>query len=470
MSTLIMKFGGSAVGTVAALAQVISIVLHEHKRWDQLVLVVSAMDGITDMLIEAASLAQVANQRGYRRIAANLRTRHLAQVEQLPLGAEERSALQADIDRLLFEMLDECQHVASVPSDGLSAEVSDRIIGVGERLSARIIAALLRQNNLRSVAIDGGDIIITNDDFGNASPLMDLTCEQINTNLVPMLSRDIVPVVTGFIGRTLEGKPTTIGRGGSDYTASVIAVCTGAKEVWLWSDVDGIMSADPRDVPEARTLKAISYTEAAELAYFGARILHSRMMRPLQDHQIPLLVKNVFKPQQAGSRIHNESASPPDLITSITSIPALALTADRSGSVVEIQQIVDETYLAAIGSPAEVSISAQSSLRSFLCYIVPTSAGGMETVENIRLLLVDTLEQSPETSMWNVHTVSIITAVGDSLTRTTSIMRDVFNILDGIHIMGVAQGPSGTSMSIIVEMADADEALRAIHNLTLRSD
>src|SRR5262245_55485517 len=139
MTTLIMKFGGTAVGTVSALSQVLSITLHEVKRWDRLILVASALDGVTDMLLEAAHLAQVANQRGYRRIAANIRTRHMALAEQLPLGVQERAALQADIDRLLFEMLDVCQTVASTPSEILSPEISDRIIGVGEKLAARVI-------------------------------------------------------------------------------------------------------------------------------------------------------------------------------------------------------------------------------------------------------------------------------------------------------------------------------------------
>ena len=160
MTTLVMKFGGSAVGTVAALTQVLSIILHEVNHRDRLIVVASALDGVTDMLLEAAHLAQVANQRGYRRIAATLRTRHLALAEQLPLGTQERNALNADIDRLLFEMLDECQSVANNPNESLSPEISDRIIGVGEKLSARIIAALLRNNDLRGVAFDGTDVIV----------------------------------------------------------------------------------------------------------------------------------------------------------------------------------------------------------------------------------------------------------------------------------------------------------------------
>ncbi|MCB0186834.1 MAG: aspartate kinase, partial [Caldilineaceae bacterium] len=223
MGTLVMKFGGSTVGTAAALSQVLSIILHEEKRWDNLIVVASALDGITDMMLEAAQLAQIGSARGYRRIAATIRTRHLALVELLPLGNLESTALQADIDRLLFEMLDICQQVANTSNEKLLPQISDAVAGVGERLSARIIAAMLRHNDVRSVAIDGSDIIVTDDEFGNANPILKETEQRIEQNLAPMLSRKIVPVVTGYIGATRSGNPTTIGRGGSDYTASIIS-------------------------------------------------------------------------------------------------------------------------------------------------------------------------------------------------------------------------------------------------------
>lgn len=165
-----MKFGGTSVGMTMGLTQLLSIVLYERERWERLMLVVSALDGVTDQLIEAAHLALLNNRRGYRRIVATLRTRHLALIEHLPLGITERNALQADIDHLLFDMLDACQNMPDNLSEAERPEAIDRIISTGERLSARIVAALLRQNNLRGVAIDGGDVIITDNVFGNATP------------------------------------------------------------------------------------------------------------------------------------------------------------------------------------------------------------------------------------------------------------------------------------------------------------
>jgi aspartokinase/homoserine dehydrogenase 1 len=467
MTTLIMKFGGTAVGTVSALSQVLSITLHEVKRWDRLILVASALDGVTDMLLEAAHLAQVANQRGYRRIAANIRTRHMALADALPLGSQERAALHADIDRLLFEMLDVCQTVASTPSDVLSPEVSDQIIGVGEKLAARIIAGMLRNNNLRGVAIDGNEVIMTDAVHGNATPLMDATREKINSHLIPMLGRQIVPVVTGFIGASLDGKPTTMGRGGSDYTASILATTTNANEVWIWSGVDGMMSADPREVDDATIIEEMSYDEVAELAYFGARILHARMVRPLQERRIPLRVKNVFKPQQMGTLIRDARASHENRIIAVTSIPGIGLTANRSGSLVNVTKIVDDTLFDTTGSRADVMISSQSSSRSFMCFIVPTSAGGIEAVVAIRSALQSNIATLHDSATWTVEPVSVITAVGEGLSSNTMLEAQILQKLAGIRIIGLTQGPSRCSLSVIVHPDDADMALHRIHDLTL---
>lgn len=465
MKTLVMKFGGSTVGTVAALTQVLSIILHEVQRWDRLLVVASALDGVTDMMLEAAHLAQVSNQRGYRRIVATLRTRHLALSKQLPLGTQERNALNADIDQLLFEMLDDCQSVANTPGDNLSPEISDRIIGVGEKLAARIIAALLRNNDLRGVAFDGTDVIVTNDAHGNASPLLEPTRQLIEANLNPMIERSIVPVVTGFIGVTVDGKPTTMGRGGSDYTASVLALCVKADEVWVWSDVDGMMSADPREIVDATVISKMSYDEVAELAYFGARILHARMVKPLQKNRIPLHIKNVFKPQQSGTIIKESKQNLPDRIIAVTSIPGISLTANRSGSLVNIAGIINRTLIETTGNEADVMISSQSATRSFVCFIIPIHAGGVEAVNNIQSSLQDKIGDKPD-STWQIEHVTVVTAIGENLHSHMALQAKILEELDGIRIIGFSQGASHCSFSVVVHVDDAERALARLHRLT----
>ena len=240
MSTLVMKFGGSSVGTAAALTQVLATVANETGRWDFIVVVVSALDGVTDMLFEAAQLARVGDQRGYRRIAANLRSRHLAIIDQLPLERPDHSTLQADIDRLLSDMLDQCRAIATNLYEELSPAYSDAVVAAGERLSARIVEALLRQNAIRCAAVDGADILVTDDVYGNANPNLALTRKRVAETLLPMLQRDMIPVVTGFIGATPNGETTTLGRGGTDYTASVLSALIGGGRAL---DLDGASMA-----------------------------------------------------------------------------------------------------------------------------------------------------------------------------------------------------------------------------------
>lgn len=467
MTTLVMKFGGSALGTTSALTQVLSIVVYEHKRWDRLLIVASALDGVTDMLLQAAHLAQIDNQRGYRRIAANLRTRHMALADQLALGSQERNTLHADINQLIFEMLEECQAISSRPSTTLSPALSDRIIGVGEKLAARIIAALLRDNDLRGVAIDGTDVIITNDVHGNATPLLDETFEQVNSHLLSMLDHQIIPVVTGFIGATVDGKPTTMGRGGSDYTATVLAICTDAEEVWIWSDVDGMMSADPKENPEARMITEMSYDEVAELAYFGARILHAKMVRPLQEHNIPLRIKNVYKPQQKGTLIHDAKANDGRLIA-VTSISGIGLKANRSGSLSNVIGIVDKTLFETTGSHADVMISSQSSARSFLCFVVPLHAGGVEAVGAVQEALDNKLSSLHDSAFWTVEPIMVVTAIGENLTSQITLIAQILQQIEGIQPISLTQGPSQCSLSLIVSPTDAEEVMNRIHDFLIQ--
>lgn len=467
MTTLVMKFGGSALGTTSALTQVLSIVVYEHKRWDRLLIVASALDGVTDMLLQAAHLAQIDNQRGYRRIAANLRTRHMALADQLALGSQERNTLHADINQLIFEMLEECQAISSRPSTTLSPALSDRIIGVGEKLAARIIAALLRDNDLRGVAIDGTDVIITNDVHGNATPLLDETFEQVNSHLLSMLDHQIIPVVTGFIGATVDGKPTTMGRGGSDYTATILAICTDAEEVWIWSDVDGMMSADPKENPEARMITEMSYDEVAELAYFGARILHAKMVRPLQEHNIPLRIKNVYKPQQSGTLIHDAKTSDGRLIA-VTSISGIGLKANRSGSLSDVIGVVDKALFDTTGSHADVMISSQSSARSFLCFVVPLHAGGIEAVGTVQEALDEQLDSLHDSAFWTVEPIMVVTAVGENLNTQALLIAQILQQLEGIQPISLTQGPSQCTLSLIVSPADAEEVMNRIHDFLIQ--
>lgn len=460
-----MKFGGTSVGMTMGLTQLLSIVLYERERWERLMLVVSALDGVTDQLIEAAHLALLNNRRGYRRIVATLRTRHLALIEHLPLGTTERNALQADIDHLLFDMLDVCQNMPDQLSEAAQPEAIDRVIGTGERLAARIVAALLRQNNLRGVAIDASDVIVTDDVFGNATPILPQTRERIATHLLPLLNRGIIPVITGFIGATEAGKPTTLGRGGSDYTASIVGVCSDAHEVWVWADVDGMMTADPREVPDARVIPTLSYEEVAEMAYFGARILHSRMILPLRDTHIPLRVRNVFKPQQTGTLVH--TGTNPSGFKAVTTIQGLGLDAPHSGSLAHVAALVDDRLSRITGSHTDVMIASQSSSHSFVCFVIPTNAGP-DAPHSLQNTLASPLGKLDDGS-WTMRPVSVVSVIGSQIGEDHRLTGQLLAALDGVRILALAQGPSRANFSIVVEPDDTEAAVTGIHTLILNS-
>lgn len=469
MATLTMKFGGASVGTTTALSQVLSIIIHESKRWDSVLIVASALEGVTDMLLEAAQLAQLSNQRGYRRIAATLRTRHMALIEQLPFGNTERQALQADVDRLLFDMLDQCQAVANNLNDELSPNTSDSIVAVGERLSARIIAALLRQNNLRSVAVDGTEIMVTDDVHGNANPNIEATSERVNEVIMPMLEREIIPVVAGYIGTTQDGMTTTLGRGGTDYTASVLSALIDAQELWIWTDVDGMMSADPREVTSAHVIHNLDYNEVAELAYFGAKILHAKMIGPITEKALPLRIKNVFKPQENGTLVSADTQNEAPCIKAVTSIQALALSRPISGSMAGITKMVGNTLFKTLGMRSEVMIASQSSSSSFLCVVIPTSIG-IDGVDRLQQAIKDKMAEYPQKMAWNIETVSVVTAIGNGLSQTPHLVAQVLGQLGDIDILGLALGPSNCSVSIALSTKNSQEAVKRIHNLTLKTD
>ena len=468
MATLVMKFGGASLGTSAGLAQVLSIIADQSEHWERVLLVVSALDGVTDALLDAAHFARIDHPRGYRRIAANLRTRHLALIDQLPLDRPDRNTLQADIDQLISGLLDDCRSIANNLNEELSPIHRDTVVAVGERLSARIIAALLRQNNIRGVAVDGTDVLITDAVHGNAKPELLLTSQRVNNVLAPILQRGMIPVVTGFIGATAAGVTTTLGRGGTDYTASVISALLGADELWIWTDVDGMMSADPRQQKNARVIPQLSYSEAADFAYFGAKILHARMMSPLAEAGLPLRIKNIFHPKRAGTLVSSQEGGGVPVIKAVTSIQGLSLRRATSGSLAGVTRLVGNTLFKTLGMRSEVLIASQSSNSSFICLVIPTSIG-TDGVDRLQRALQAKMAEYPEKMPWEIGTVSLVTAIGGGLHQAPQLMSRVLEQMDGIEIYGISLGASYCSVTVALAPKDSREAVARIHSLILKS-
>src|SRR5580704_11840340 len=269
----VMKFGGTSVGDASCIARTAQIVARAARE-SGCVVVVSAMSGVTNRLIEAAKNAQAGNAGAAAAVAEELRQQHEAALTSLLPREEERARIRRRMEEVLAEGRRLWEGTALLRE--LTPRTLDAISSLGERLSAPLVAAAVRELGTPSEAMEATELIVTDAFHGGAEPLMELTREKSQVRLRPLLEKGIVPVVTGFIGATAEGQLTTLGRGGSDYSATILGAAMDADEVIIWTDVDGVLTADPRLVAEARTIPVISYREAAELAYFGAKVLHPK--------------------------------------------------------------------------------------------------------------------------------------------------------------------------------------------------
>jgi aspartate kinase len=325
---IVHKFGGTSVGDARRFAGVADIVL-EHSGHAaagvETVVVVSAMSGVTDQLVAGARAAAAGKDSVYRQIRADLLAGHLEVVESLLRRNSERLQVGGLIEDRLHELGLLYRSVAMLGE--LTPRGYDAVAVFGEQLSAGILAAALRERGVRAEALSATELIVTDDKHGGATPLMDPTQHCLQQRINPLVERGVLPVVTGYIGATENGAATTLGRGGSDFSAAVIGAGLNVDEVRIWSDVDGILTADPSLVPHARTLSELSYSEAAELAYYGADVLHPKTIRPVIEQGIPLRILNSFNPTHPGTLIVRSPCADRELLPAIISTSGLSLVA-----------------------------------------------------------------------------------------------------------------------------------------------
>jgi bifunctional aspartokinase / homoserine dehydrogenase 1 len=299
-SLRVMKFGGTSVADASCITKVAHIV-RSSVRESSIAVVVSAMSGVTSKLVEAAAQSEAGNSRQVATIFEELRERHASAASALIHSTQKRQHLNAKLHALFLTAGVLCEDVLSGRELTLSAR--DSITGLGERLSILLVAAALAEQEVASEAIEATELIVTDDNHGAAEPLMDLTRERCQARLRPVLLRGVVPVVTGFIGATIDGALTTLGRNSSDYSGTILGAALDADEVTLWTDVDGILTADPKIVPDARSILEMSYHEACALAEMGAKVLHPKTLRPIMQRGIPLVIRNTFAPDRPGTKI-----------------------------------------------------------------------------------------------------------------------------------------------------------------------
>jgi aspartokinase/homoserine dehydrogenase 1 len=462
VSTLVMKFGGTSVGNAEAMAQAARIVLDATPGWDRLVVVVSAMSGVTDALTRGARTAAAGDGATFRGIVADLKARHTDAVEALLAPGSPQAELLATIEELLTGFATLCHSVHVLGE--LTPRALDAITSLGERLSARMLAAYLRQEGVRSTAVDAMELVVTDDTFQSAMPLPGPSWVQVAGRLGPLLGAGVIPVVTGFLGATADGVTTTLGRGGSDYSAALLGDWLDADEVWIWTDVDGVMTADPRLVPDARVIPVLSYSEVGELAYFGAKVLHPRTIRPVIERGIPLWVKNTFNPACPGTRITGQAEAVAGTVKAVTAIHGLSLVTVEGRGMMGVPGIAARTFGAVASQGASVLMISQASSEQSICFVIPTAAAP-SVIRAIETEMTLELDRRDVDRVWAMDDVVIVTAVGTGMRGTPGIAARLFGALGekGINIIAIAQGASECSVSLVVDAADAATAVRGIH-------
>ncbi|MDR0388469.1 MAG: aspartate kinase [Spirochaetaceae bacterium] len=437
---LVMKFGGSSVADAERIRTVTGIVKAQLQR--KPVLVLSAMGDTTDHLLEAAGEALSGKKVSVQKI----QDLHAKTIQDLELKA----SVQAEITPLLKELESLLEGISLIRE--LTGRTKDYLVSFGERLSVRIVAAYFRARRIKAQAVDAWDAGFVSDSNFTQAELLKESWDLIPQALLPLLDEGVLPVVTGFIARDRNGSITTLGRGGSDLSATIIAASCGAEEAQVWKDVDGILSADPRIVKKARPVEIVSYEEAAELAYFGAQVLHPWAMQPCQKTGTPVLVKNTFNPSAPGTRVVaalNKKTSPVRLITSKKNVTLVDIVSTR---MLGQYGFLEEVFAAFARHAISVDMVATSEVSVSLTLDAAHDLDGLKKdLGQIAAVEIKTGK-------------AIVTIIGD-VRRSSEILSRTFRTCEllGVTVQMVSQGASKVNISFIVDNTEAAELVRALH-------
>jgi bifunctional aspartokinase / homoserine dehydrogenase 1 len=453
----VYKFGGTSVRDAGRIQRVVALVRAEDDRLRRVV-VTSALGGVTDRLLAAIDEA-LARTGGHRAVVAELRARHEEALAAL-VPAAEQDALRAELDTY-FGVLTELLDGAGLLGE-CTPRAKDAIAGMGERLAAPLVAAAFRQAGVEAVAVDAGPLVLTDDHFGEAAVDFGETDRRIQAHFAE-IPEDTIPVVTGFVGATARGVTTTLGRSGSDYTATIFAAALGARRCVIWTDVDGVLSADPRLVPEAAPLPTLHYREAAELAYFGAKVLHPRTMRPLTERGIPLLIKNTLNPDAPGTLITDTPGEAHGPVRGVTTVRGVTLLTLEGTSFAGEIGVMARALGALANAGADVIMTSQASSEESVSFVVRAPDADVAEA-GLKAAFAGVIGQG-EAQIVRRTGCAIVTAVGDEMRGTSGIAGRLFEALgfERIEVVMIAQSAAQNSISAVVDDAQAARALRAIH-------
>ena len=457
---LVMKFGGTSVGSATRMKASAQLAIEAAKS-RPVAVVVSAMSKITDLLLDTMKHAEAGDQAGIDHNIRNLRHRHHeALADLLPDAAQEDIALQVN------NLVDEFERIVRgmLMLGDRPARSVDEAVAIGERLSALLVSEYMESLGVRSAAINAAEVVVTDAVFGNASPVMQSTEARAKQKIAPLIEAGVLPVITGFNGATADGRPTTLGRGGSDFSAAILAAALNAQELWIWTDVDGIMSADPRLVPDAKVLDELSFAEAAELAYNGAKVLHPRTLAPLVEKRIPVWSKNSFAPAKPGTRIVPElsGACGARAVTSMAKVALISI--DPASAAISGVQVMARALDALAHTNVEILAITGSSYRQSFCFLVrqEEQPQALQAIESaLALELAHAYIHAPDVD----DEVGLLAIVGEGMRGTQGLAARIFTAISSekVNIIAIAQGSSEITIAVVVRRDGLEKAVRAVH-------
>jgi aspartate kinase len=458
---IVMKFGGTSVATGENIRHVVDLVTKNAKK-DRVAVVVSALAGVTNSLIEVAEQAKKSDEKRIEEFTKSLLKKHLDAISSAIDSKQVQNEVTQITEKTLAELGKVLTGICYVGE--VTAKSKDYVVSFGERLSVPIVWGTIKDKGFEAQWFTGKEAgIVTDSNFGEADPLMNYTTHLIQERIFPLLEKGVIPVVTGYIAANQDGIVTTVGRGGSDYTATILGVALGVDEIWIWTDVDGIMTTDPKIVPAAKMLPQLSYQEAAEMAIFGAKAMHPRALEPVIKENIPVRIRNVFHPENAGTLITKE----PDSNTK-ESVKAVAMMKD-----VAMLNVSGAGMVGAPGSYAKVfdvlgkhninvmMISTAASEANISMIIKRGLLG--RAISNLEIALLDIGGLVSEVSAED--DVAVIAVMGANMKGTLGVASRIFSTVakKGINIRMIAQGSSELNISFVVKEKDGVAVVQAIH-------
>jgi len=459
---IVMKFGGSSVATGENMRHVADIVTQNVKNSAKVIVVTSALAGVTNSLIEVAEHAKKNDEKHVQTFIEELLEKHLKAIETAITNKQIQKEVKQITEKTIAELEKVLTGICYVGE--LTPKSKDYVLSFGERLSAPIVWGALKDHKLETQCFTGKEAgIVTDSNFGEADPLMNFSTHLIRERLTPLLEKSVIPVVTGFIAADQNGIVTTVGRGGSDYTATILGAALEVNEVWIWTDVDGIMTTDPKIVSEAKMLPQLSYQEAAEMAIFGAKAMHPRALEPVTKDKIPVRIRSVFNTENPGTLITNEpDPNTKETVKAVAMIKDVAMVNVSGAGMVGAPGSYAKVFEVLGRNDINVMMVSTAASEANISMIIKRSVLG-RAISNLEIALLDRSGLVNEVSAED--DVAVIAVMGANMKGTLGVASRIFSTVakKGINIRMIAQGSSELNISFVVKEEDGTAVVQAIH-------